>query len=102
MIKRLFTKSCNTILTERLQRYQPYHQIKLMNTNILQVEKYYFSDQKRIIEKAKFDYSSVRKTFEKQTKAIQDQGDKQIVIVKESNALIKNMIMTLKKLAHQF
>ena len=35
------------------------------------------SDQSRIIEQAKLTYSSLEKTFEKQTKAIESQGRKQ-------------------------
>ena len=29
------------ILREKQHKYQPYHQVKLINMNILQVEKYY-------------------------------------------------------------
>ena len=41
-------------------------------------EKILPSNQKQIIEQAKFTYSSLDKTFEKQTKAIKDQGENQI------------------------
>ena len=51
------------ILIEKLQKYQPYHQVKLISMNILLVKK--FTD------------SPLGKAFEKQTKAIQDQGEKQ-------------------------
>ena len=44
--------------------------------NILQVKKYYLLI-KNIIEQAKFTYSPLRKAFEKQTKTIEDQGQKQ-------------------------
>ena len=40
MIK-LKMKNYNTILTEKQQKYQHYHQVKLINMNILQVKKYY-------------------------------------------------------------
>ena len=33
---------CNTILTEKQQKYQHYHLKKLINMNILQVKKYFF------------------------------------------------------------
>ena len=33
-------KNNNTIFTEELQKYQHYHQVKLINMNILQVNKY--------------------------------------------------------------
>ena len=36
------------------------------------------SNQKQIIEQAKFTYSPLGKAFEKQTKTIEDQGQKQI------------------------
>ena len=36
------------------------------------------SNQQQIIEQAKFTYSSLGKAFEKQTKIIDDQGEKQI------------------------
>ena len=36
------------------------------------------SDQSRIIEQAKFAYSPIGKAFEKQTKAIEEQGQKQV------------------------
>ena len=36
------------------------------------------SNQQQIIEQTKFTYSALRKTFEKQTKTIEDQGKKQI------------------------
>ena len=32
----------NMILIEKLQKYQPYHQVKLTSLNILLVKKYYF------------------------------------------------------------
>ena len=31
----------NMTLTEKQQKYQPYHQVKFINMNILQVKKYY-------------------------------------------------------------
>ena len=34
-------KSFHTILKEKLQKYQPHHQQKLINMNVLQVKKYY-------------------------------------------------------------
>ena len=36
------------------------------------------SDQRRVIEQAKFTYSPLGKTFEKQRKAIENQGTKQV------------------------
>ena len=40
MIK-LKVKKYNTVITEKQQKYKYYHQIKLINMNILQVKKYF-------------------------------------------------------------
>ena len=40
------------------------------------------SNQQQIIEQAKFTYSPLKKTFEKQTKTVEDQGEKK----KKSNS----------------
>ena len=74
---RLETKNFNMILTEKQQKYQYYHQ------NILQAKKILLSDQGQIIEQAKFAYSRLWKTLEKQTKAIESPGEKQIKPIKE-------------------
>ena len=39
---RLEMKNCNKILTMKLQKYQDYHQVKLIKMNILQAKKYDF------------------------------------------------------------
>ena len=51
-------KNCNTILTEKQQKYQHYHPEKMINT------------------KVKFAYSPLGKGFEKQTRTIEEQGEK--------------------------
>ena len=33
-------KNCNVILTKKLQKYEHYHQVKLININMLQAKKY--------------------------------------------------------------
>ena len=48
--------------------------------NILLVKKLP-SNQKQIIEQAKFTYSPLGKAFEKQTKTIEDQGKKQVDVL---------------------
>ena len=51
------------------------------NTNkyeYLTAEEILPSDEAQIIEQAKFNYSALRKAFEKQMKTIEDQGKKQI------------------------
>ena len=65
-------KNSNMKVTQKQQKYQPYNVGKLINTNILQVKKYYLLI-KEVIEQAKFVYSPLRKAFEKQTKTIKDQ-----------------------------
>ena len=44
--------------------------------NILQVKKVFPSNQKQIIAQGRFTYSSFGKAFEKLTKAIEDEGKK--------------------------
>ena len=48
------------------------------------------SNQQQIIEQAKFTYSSLEKTFEKQTKTIEDQGEKQIKAIQENKGQLAN------------
>ena len=42
------------------------------------------SNQQQLIEQAKFTYSSLGKAFEKQTKTIEEQGEKQLKAIKDS------------------
>ena len=58
MIK-LNMKKHNMILIEKQQKYQHYHQVKLINMNILQM------NQSRIIQQATFTYPPLGKAFEK-------------------------------------
>ena len=51
---------------------------KIDNCKYLTVEETLPSNQKQIIEQTKFTYSPLGKAFEKQTKTIKDQGEKQI------------------------
>ena len=60
------------------------------------------SDQKRVTEQAKFTYSPLGKALEKQTKTIEDQGEKQIKEneengkqLVESNVLVNKFLMNL-------
>ena len=57
------------ILTEKLQKYQPYHQAKLIRSNTLQIKKYYLLIKKKQkqTEQAKLFYSPLGKAFKKQT-----------------------------------
>ena len=45
------------------------------------------SNQQQIIEQAKFTYSPLGKAFEKQTKTIEDQGEKQVNALKSLESL---------------
>ena len=51
--------------------------------NIFQVQKIWPSDQRRVIEQAKFTYSLLDKAIEKQIKTIEDQREKQIKALEE-------------------
>ena len=44
-------------------------------------------DQSRMIEHAKFTYSSLEKVFEKQIKTIESQGEKQIKAIQEKKII---------------
>ena len=63
-------KNYNVILTETQQKYQHYHPEKLIKMNTLQ---------------AKLAYSPLQKTFEKQTKTIEEKGKKQIDPITDQN-----------------
>ena len=67
---RLGMKNCNMILIEKLQKYQPYHQAKLISMSI-------WSNQKQVTEQAKSTDSPYAKAFEKQIKTTEDQGERQ-------------------------
>ena len=56
------------------------------------------SNQQQIIEQVKFTYSTLGKAFEKQTKTIEDQGEKQIKAIQDikNNQLILIMMMIIK------
>lgn len=103
MIK-LDMKNYNMILTGKQQKYHHYHYGKLINMNMLQVKKIWPPDQSKIIQQAKFTYSPLRKTLEKQTKAIENQEEKQLKATGEDgkqvvnrNAIIKNFYYDTKK-----
>ena len=54
------------------------------------------SNQKQIIEQAKFTYSPLRKAFEKQTKTIEKQGEKQIKAIQN-----QGKVKTTKKYTYR-
>ena len=62
-----------------------------------------------MIEQTKFTYSPLGKALEKQTKGIEDQGEKQIKATEEhgkqlveSNALVKEMVMIVEIITNYF
>ena len=68
---RLEIKNYNMILIEEQLKYRLNHQENFINMNILLVKIY-------LTEEAKFTCSPLGKTFERQTKTIEDQSKKQI------------------------
>ena len=48
------------------------------------------SNQRKIIERDKFTYSPLCKAFEKQTKAVEDQGEKQAKAIKDNKKQLAN------------
>ena len=48
------------------------------------------SNQKQVMEQAKFTYSPLGKAFEKQRKAIKDQGEKQIKVIEDNEKPLAN------------
>ena len=72
------------ILTEKQQKYQHYHQVKLINM-ILAGEEIISPNQRQIIEHTKFTCSILGKALEKKKKTIKDQGRKQIDAITNQN-----------------
>ena len=56
------------------------------------------SNQQRVIEQAKFTYSLLGKAFEKQTKTIEDQGEKQIKAIQDNKQLGNIQGVTIKNI----
>ena len=93
MIK-LGMKNYNMILTEKQLKYQPYHQ-EIHKYEYLTGEDILPSNQQQIIEQAKFTHSPLGKALEKQTKTIEDQGEKQIKAIQN-----QGQIKTIKKYSY--
>ena len=49
------------------------------------------SNQRQIIEQAKFAYSPLRRAFEKQTKTIESQGEKHIKSIEDNKKQLDNI-----------
>ena len=56
-------KNWNMILTEKQQKYQYYHQVKIDKYEYLTDEEILPSNQRQIVEKSKFTYSPLQKAF---------------------------------------
>ena len=98
---RLSMKNFNMMLIKKQQKYQLYHQAKLINTNILQ--KYYLLIKNKY-RKSKFTYLSLGKAFEKQRITAEDKGGKQVKATEEhgkqhvkSNAFLREYDYDTKK-----
>ena len=65
--------------------------------NILQVRPYCLLNQRQIIEQAQFAHSPLRKTFEKQTETIEDQGTKHIKAIEDNKKQLDNNKLLLSK-----
>ena len=72
-------ENCNTILTEKQEKYQHYHPKKLIKMNI-NVKKYCL-----LIGQNRCTYSPLRKAFEKHRKTIEEQGRKQVDAIKNKS-----------------
>ena len=81
---RLEMKDFNMTLTEKLQ-ISVWWSCKIDKYRYLTGEEILPFNQKRITEQAKFTYSPLGKDFEKQTKAIEDQGEEQVKAIKDNN-----------------
>ena len=94
------------IRDEKLQYHINREAAKISALSSGKIEKYEYltdeeilpSNQQQIIEQAKFTYSPLGKAFEKQTKTIENQGEKQIKAIQDKDQLnqSKNLLMTLK------
>ena len=74
---RLKMENFNIILTEKLQKHQPYHQAYL-KYEYLTGEERLLSNQRQIVEQDKFTFSPLGKAFEKKQKQLK---------IKEKNKL---------------
>ena len=78
-------KNYNMILIEKQQKLISKDKYKIDKYEYLTGEEIFPSNQQQIIEQAKFTYSPLGKAFEKQTKTIEDQGEKQIKAIQDKS-----------------
>ena len=91
----------NKVRKEKLQYDINSESAKISALSCGKIDKYEYltgeeilpSDQRRVIEQAKFTYSPLGKTFERQIKAIEDQGEKEIKALEEyGKQLVKSSV----------
>ena len=86
---KLKMKNYNMILTEAA-KISALFSGKIDKYEYLTGEEILPSNQQQIIEQATFTYSPLGKAFEKQTKTIEDQGEKQIKAIQDNKKKEKN------------
>ena len=86
MIK-LEMENYSMILIEKLQKYQPYRQAKLIQYEYLTGKEILSFNQKQIVEQAKFTYSLLGESLEKQIKNIEYQGEKQVKVIQNQGKI---------------
>ena len=79
---RIEMKNYNMILTEKQQEHLRYHQVKLINMNILQVKKHYHLVRVGLQNSLSFLNLLLEKALETQTKAINYAAEKQTKTIK--------------------
>ena len=80
------------IKDERIQYNINRKAAKILALSSVKIDKYEYltgeeilpSNQKQIVEQAKFTHSPLGKSFENQTKKIEDQGEKQVKTIKDN------------------
>ena len=79
---RLEMKNYNVKLTKKLPEYQHYHKGNIDKYKYITGEEILLlpSDESRMIEPARFTYSSLERVLETQTKTIEDQNKKQVAV----------------------
>ena len=84
---RLEIKNYNMILKERLQKRSALSSGKIDKYEYVTGEEVLRLKQQQIIEQAKFTYSPLGKAFEKQTKTMEDQVEKQIKAIQDKRPI---------------